>query len=96
MVGAYGQDDRICAYTALMAEIDTKNPTYTTMTILTDKEEIGSEGNTGLNSNYVGDYITYLAELEGVTQRRCSATRSAYPLMLMQLTIRHLLLYMIH
>lgn len=53
----------------LMAEIDTKNPTYTTMTILTDKEEIGSEGNTGLNSNYVGDYITYLAELEGVNPK---------------------------
>lgn len=69
MVGAYGQDDRICAYTALMAEIDTKDPTYTTMTILTDKEEIGSEGNTGLNSNYVGDYITYLAELEGVNPK---------------------------
>ena len=69
MVGAYGQDDRICAYTALMAEIDTKNPTYTTMTILTDKEEIGSEGTTGLNSNYVGDYITYLAELEGVNPK---------------------------
>ena len=69
MVGAYGQDDRICAYTALMAEIDTKNPPYTTMTILTDKEEIGSEGNTGLNSNYVGDYITYLAELEGVNPK---------------------------
>ena len=69
MVGAYGQDDRICAYTALMAEIDTKNPTYPTMTILTDKEEIGSEGNTGLNSNYVGDYITYLAELEGVNPK---------------------------
>ena len=69
MVGAYGQDDRICAYTALMAEIDMKNPTYTTMTILTDKEEIGSEGNTGLNSNYVGDYITYLAELEGVNPK---------------------------
>ena len=69
MIGAYGQDDRICAYTALMAEIDTKNPTYTTMTILTDKEEIGSEGNTGLNSNYVGDYITYLAELEGVNPK---------------------------
>ena len=69
MVGAYGQDDRICAYTALIAEIDTKNPTYTTMTILTDKEEIGSKGNTGLNSNYVGDYITYLAELEGVNPK---------------------------
>lgn len=65
MVGSYGQDDRVCAYTALMAEIDTKNPVYTTVTVLTDKEEIGSEGNTGLNSNYVGDYITCLAEMEG-------------------------------
>ncbi len=65
MVGSYGQDDRVCAYTALMAEIDTKDPVYTTVTVLTDKEEIGSEGNTGLNSNYVGDYITCLAELEG-------------------------------
>ena len=65
MVGAYGQDDRVCAYTALMAEIDTKQPVYTTVTILTDKEEIGSQGNTGLDSNYVGDYIRYLAELEG-------------------------------
>ncbi len=66
MVGAYGQDDRVCAYTALMAEIHTQTPAYTTVTILTDKEEIGSEGNTGLNSNYVGDYITFLAEAEGV------------------------------
>ena len=65
LIGAYGQDDRVCAYTALMAEIETKNPTYTTVTILTDKEEIGSTGNTGLDSNYVGDYITYLAQMEG-------------------------------
>lgn len=64
LVGAYGQDDRVCAYTALMAEIEMMNPVYTTVTILTDKEEIGSVGNTGLNSNYVGDYITYLAEAE--------------------------------
>jgi len=64
LVGAYGQDDRVCAYTALMAEIEMVNPAYTTVTILTDKEEIGSVGNTGLNSNYVGDYITYLAEAE--------------------------------
>ena len=64
LIGAYGQDDRVCAYTALMAEIETVNPVYTTVTILTDKEEIGSVGNTGLNSNYVGDYIIYLAEAE--------------------------------
>ena len=64
LIGAYGQDDRVCAYTALMAEIETVNPVYRTVTILTDKEEIGSVGNTGLNSNYVGDYIIYLAEAE--------------------------------
>lgn len=53
LVGAYGQDDRVCAYTALMADIETKAPERTTMTILADKEEIGSTGNTGLNSDFV-------------------------------------------
>lgn len=69
MIGAYGQDDRVCAYTALMAEIETKMPAYTTVTILTDKEEIGSAGNTGLNSNYVGDFITWLAESQGANPK---------------------------
>ncbi len=64
LVGAYGQDDRVCAYTALTAEIETKKPAHTTVSILTDKEEIGSEGNTGLNSDYVLHYIEDLAELE--------------------------------
>ena len=62
MIGAYGQDDRVCAYTALMAEIDTDKPDYTTLTVLTDKEEIGSDGNTGLNSDYVLHYIEDLAQ----------------------------------
>lgn len=66
LVGAYGQDDRVCAYTALMAEIETVNPAYTTITILTDKEEIGSEGNTGMNSNYFSHYVEYLAQMQGV------------------------------
>lgn len=70
MIGAYGQDDRVCAYTALMAEIDTKNPTHTTVTILTDKEEIGSEGNTGLNSDYVLHYIEELALAAGADLRK--------------------------
>lgn len=65
LIGAYGQDDRVCAYTALQAEIETKAPVYTTVTVLTDKEEIGSEGNTGLNSDYLGHYISYLAEAQG-------------------------------
>lgn len=70
MIGAYGQDDRVCAYTALMAEIETKEPEYTTMTVLTDKEEVGSEGNTGLNSHYVAHFIEYLAEMQGVNPKK--------------------------
>ena len=65
LVGAYGQDDRVCAYTALMAEIATKEPSYTTVTVLADKEEIGSEGNTGMNSDFLKHYIEYLAQAEG-------------------------------
>ncbi len=63
MIGAYGQDDRVCAYTALMAEIDAAKPEYTTVTVLADKEEIGSDGNTGLNSHFVLHYIEDLAEM---------------------------------
>lgn len=70
MIGAYGQDDRVCAYTALLAEIDTKNPLYTTMTVLTDKEEIGSDGNTGLNSDYVLHFAEDLAAIEGTAVRQ--------------------------
>ena len=46
-----------------------KKPAYTTVTILTDKEEIGSVSNTGLDSHYVYDYLTYLADLEGADIR---------------------------
>ncbi|SDA27295.1 Aspartyl aminopeptidase [Ruminococcus sp. YE71] len=66
MVGSYGQDDRVCAYGALMAILGCDAPTYTCMTVLTDKEEIGSEGNTGLNSSYLPYFIDDLAELQGV------------------------------
>ena len=69
LVGAYGQDDRVCAYTAITAEMDAKKPAHTTVTILTDKEETGSDGNTGLNSDYVLHYIEDLAEQAGVPVR---------------------------
>lgn len=69
IVGAYGQDDKVCAYTALAAEVGEKNPTWTTMTVLADKEEIGSTGNTGLNSNFVEYFIQYLAEMAGVNYK---------------------------
>lgn len=61
MVGSYGHDDRVCAYTALMATIKCKNPKHTAVTILTDKEETGSDGNTGLQSAYLKYFIADIA-----------------------------------
>lgn len=50
MIAGYGHDDRVCAYTALRAIIDTQNPDKTAVCLLVDKEEVGSMGNTGMQS----------------------------------------------
>jgi len=65
MIGSYGHDDRVCAYPAIMAAFDVESPNYTTVTILTDKEEIGSDGNTGLNSSYLKYFVHIIAEMQG-------------------------------
>ncbi|HJD98381.1 aminopeptidase [Mailhella massiliensis] len=52
IVGGYGQDDRICVYTALRALLDAEEPEYTSCLIFWDKEEIGSDGSTGANSRF--------------------------------------------
>ena len=65
MVGGYGHDDRVDAYPALMAEIETKNPSYTTVCVLTDKEEIGSDGVTGMQSMYVFHFMQLLCRAAG-------------------------------
>lgn len=58
MVGAYGQDDRICGYTSMRAIVDLEEiPEKTAICFLADKEEIGSSGSTGLKSDYLA-YIT--------------------------------------
>lgn len=69
MVGGYGQDDRVCAYSSLMAILDCRDPLHTCMTVLTDKEEIGSDGNTGLNSAYLSYFIDELADNQGAKGR---------------------------
>lgn len=66
MVGGYGHDDRICAYPALMAAIDCKTPRQTSITVLVDKEETGSDGNTGMQSDYMKYFIFDLAKSEGL------------------------------
>lgn len=66
MIGSYGQDDRVCAYTALKALLDCNGvPKKTAITVLTDKEETGSDGNTGLNSSYLKYFIFDLAQKLG-------------------------------
>ena len=66
MIGSYGHDDRVCAYPALQAILNCGVPENTVLTVLTDKEEVGSDGNTGLNSSYLRYFVTDLAKQEGM------------------------------
>ena len=60
MVAAYGQDDKVCSYCNLEAILNTQNPEKTCVTILADKEEIGSVGNTGMCSETFDMFINEL------------------------------------
>jgi len=73
LVASYAHDDRVCAYPSLMAMLDTDTPEYTNVLVLTDKEEIGSSGNTGLKTNYLFDF---LCELCGETNHRKALSNS--------------------
>ncbi len=57
MIGSYGQDDRVCAYTALKAILETNLPKKTAICFLADKEEIGSMGNTGMKSRFFENFV---------------------------------------
>ena len=66
LIGAYGHDDRVCAYPALMALLDCDETESTAICVLTDKEETGSDGNTGLVSYYLRYFIEDMARSEGL------------------------------
>jgi len=69
MIMAYGQDDRICAYTSLAAMLDTEDTARTACCILVDKEEIGSVGATGMHSRFFENAVAELCEkLEGFSE----------------------------
>ncbi len=57
LIGAYGQDDRVCAYTSLTALMETDKPEYTSIVMLFDKEEVGSEGNTGAKARFLEMFL---------------------------------------
>ena len=65
MVAAYGQDDRVCAYTSLSAMMALENVKTTAVCILSDKEEIGSMGNTGMESHMFDYFISELLNKVG-------------------------------
>lgn len=73
MVGSYGHDDKVCAYTALKAILDCKNVKKTSVVVLTDKEETGSDGNTGLCSDYLEHFFYNLADCFGANGRKVIA-----------------------
>lgn len=63
LIGSYGQDDRICAYTSLQSILDIKSPEKTAIALFFDKEEIGSEGNSGAQSNFLEDLMSDLLQM---------------------------------
>jgi aspartyl aminopeptidase len=65
MVAAYGQDDKVCSYTALKALMEIENPEKTAICILSDKEEIGSMGNTGMESHVFDYFVSELLNKTG-------------------------------
>ena len=78
MVIGYGQDDRVCAFTSLMAMLHTENKKRTSCCILVDKEEIGSVGATGMQSHFFENTMAELLALAGegteLALRRCLAS----------------------
>ena len=65
MVAAYGQDDKVCSYTALKALMEMERPQKTAVCILSDKEEIGSMGNTGMESHVFDYFVSELLNKAG-------------------------------
>jgi len=75
MILAYGQDDRVCAFTSVMAMLETKETDRTVCCILVDKEEIGSVGATGMESKFFENTLAEIMNLAGeyseLNLRRC-------------------------
>lgn len=74
MVIAYGHDDRICAYTSLKAILEIEKPLRTACCLLVDKEEVGSQGNTGMQSrffeNTLAEVLMKMGRYDELTLRR--------------------------
>ncbi len=65
MILGYGHDDRVCAYTSLAAQLDVPQVETTSVTLLVDKEEIGSVGATGMTSRFFENTVAEIMTLAG-------------------------------
>lgn len=65
MVLGYGHDDRVCAYTSLMAQLETKDVKRTAVCLLVDKEEVGSQGATGMHSKFFENFVAEVLNCMG-------------------------------
>ncbi|SHJ81185.1 aminopeptidase [Paramaledivibacter caminithermalis] len=81
LLSGYGHDDRVCSFAALKAILDIENPQRTCVSFFADKEEVGSQGNTGMESMFFENMISELIALQNKTynelllKRALSATR---------------------
>ena len=73
LLGAYGHDDRVCAYAELEALLNLETPKHTAVCILADKEEIGSVGISGMQSHAFEYFMEILCDGQGVKLRECFA-----------------------
>ena len=71
MMAAYGHDDRVCAYAEFEPLLDLETPEYTAVCVLADKEEIGSVGVSGMQSQYFEYFMEDLCDIQGVKLRHC-------------------------
>ncbi len=71
LLGAYGQDDRVCSYAGFAALLETPAPAHTAVCIMADKEEVGSMGVTGMKSAAFDTFMKDLCEAQGVSERAC-------------------------
>ena len=71
LIGAYGHDDRVCAYASLLATLQLDQPERTAVCMLADKEEIGSEGVTGMQSSAFDTFMTDLCDSQNVSLGVC-------------------------
>ncbi len=71
MIGAYGQDDRVCAFACLAALLETEKPAHTAVCMLADKEEIGSTGVTGMKSAAFDTFMSDLCDGQRVALKTC-------------------------